>query len=337
MGGLGNDCYIVDQVTDLVDENGGGGTDIVQSSVTFSLVNTGYLKGSIENLTLIGTAGINGTGNALANVIVGNGGSNLLAGLGGADSLDGGAGIDTATYAASSAGVSVSLIMHAGSGGDAQGDKLFNIENLIGSNFNDTLEGDGGANTLTGMNGIDTVSYEHASGAVTVNLATTSAQSTGGAGNDTLSGFENITGSQFNDTLIGTAGANTILGGNGADKITGAGGADILTGGSGTDRFIFSAVGDSSPAARDTITDFLAGIDKIDLSLIDAKTAASGNQAFLYGDHNSKVVANSVTWYEDLLHGNTIVQADYNGNTTVDFQIVLQGTNLGLHATDFIL
>ena len=87
-----------------------------------------------------------------------------------------------------------------GIGGDAEGDRLSNIENLTGSNFDDTLEGNAGNNLLVGGLGIDTVSYANAtSGAngqgVTVNLALTSAQNTIRAGTDTLSGFENLTGS----------------------------------------------------------------------------------------------------------------------------------------------
>jgi Ca2+-binding RTX toxin-like protein len=179
------------------------------------------------------------------------------------------------------------------------------------------------------------VSYEHATGAVTVNLATTVAQNTVGAGSDTLTGFENVTGSQFNDTLTGTAGVNTIIGGSGSDKIAGAGGADILTGGADGDIFIFKAAADSAPGLADIITDFLAGTDKIDLSLIDASAALSGNQAFLFGGINSNVVANSVTWF--VSGGNTIVQADFNGNTLADIQIVLNGSSLNLHGTDFLL
>ena len=127
MGGLGNDTYVVDNTGDVVTENANEGIDTVQAAVTYTLA------ANVENLTLTGTGNINGTGNALDNVIVGNGGNNILAGLGGADTLDGGAGTDTASYAASSSGVTVSLATGTGSGGDAQGDTLVNIENLTGS------------------------------------------------------------------------------------------------------------------------------------------------------------------------------------------------------------
>ena len=336
VGGDGNDSYTVDNSGDFIDETGGSGIDIVNTSMTFSLADAVHVKGDVENPTLMGTSGINGTGNALDNAITGNGGANILARLGGADILDGGAGVDTVTYAASSAGVNVSLMTSAGSGGDAEGDTLINIEKLTGSAFDDTLEGDGAANVLNGGTGIDTVSYEHAVAGVTVNLATTGAQA-GGAGSDTLSGFENLTGSQFDDILSGTSGANTIVGGAGNDKITGGGGSDILVGGAGTDTFIFKAAADSAPSLSDLIGDFLAGTDKIDLSVIDSNTAVSGNQAFLYGGENQNVVANSVTWFTDQASGNTIIQADLNGNSVADMQIVLTGINPNLHAADFVL
>ena len=174
---------MVDNTGDVVTENANEGTDTVQAAVTYTLA------ANVENLTLTGTGTINGTGNALDNVIIGNSGNNILAGLGGADTLDGGAGTDTASYAASSSGVTVSLAAGTASGGDAQGDTLISIENLTGSGFNDTLEGNGANNVLNGGAGTDTVSYEHAGAAVTVSLATTAAQNTGGAGTDTLSGL----------------------------------------------------------------------------------------------------------------------------------------------------
>ena len=70
--------------------------------------------------------------------------------------------MDTASYATSSSGVTVSLMTGTGSGGDAEGDTLLNIENLTGSNFDDTLEGNTVNDTLDGGLGIDTVSFAHA-------------------------------------------------------------------------------------------------------------------------------------------------------------------------------
>ena len=93
-GGDGNDTYMVDDAGDIVDEIGGSGIDIVRSAVSFSLTDDLNFRGEIENLTLLGSAAINGTGNALANLIVGNTGANQLDGLAGNDTISGGAGRD---------------------------------------------------------------------------------------------------------------------------------------------------------------------------------------------------------------------------------------------------
>ena len=159
----------------MANETGGDGTDTVLSSISFSLADSTHAIGSIENLTLTGSGAINATGNALNNVLIGNSAANVLIGGAGADTLDGGGGVDTASYATSGSGVAVSLVAGTGIGGDAEGDRLFNIENLTGSNFNDTLEGNAGNNTLVGGAGIDTVSYANATAGtngqgVTVNL-----------------------------------------------------------------------------------------------------------------------------------------------------------------------
>jgi Ca2+-binding RTX toxin-like protein len=139
-GGTGNDTYVVDNKSDVVNETNGEGIDTVISSISFSLSDAAHAIGNIENLTLTGSGKVNATGNALDNTLIGNSASNVLIGGGGADILDGGGGIDKASYATSGLGVTVSLALGIGSGGDAQGDRLSNIENLTGSNFNDTLE-----------------------------------------------------------------------------------------------------------------------------------------------------------------------------------------------------
>ena len=124
-GGTGNDTYVVDNVGDVVNETGGDGTDMVQSSISFSLADPVHAIGSIENLTLTGTGAINATGNELDNVLIGNSGNNILAGLGWCRSPGRWCGaVDTASYAASASGVAVSLATGTGSGGDAQGDTL---------------------------------------------------------------------------------------------------------------------------------------------------------------------------------------------------------------------
>jgi LysM repeat protein len=121
---------------------------------------------------------------------------------------------------------------------------LVNIENLTGSNYNDTLEGDGGNNKLVGGAGFDTVSYADATSGVTVNLGKTSAQNTIGAGTDTLSGFESLTGSQFNDNLVGSKGNDVLAGLSGNDWLDGAKGADYMIGGQGHDGYVVDNKGD---------------------------------------------------------------------------------------------
>jgi Ca2+-binding RTX toxin-like protein len=183
--------------------------------------------------------------------------------------------------------------------------------------------------------GVDTVSYEHAAAGVTVSLALTTAQNTIAAGIDTLTAFENLTGSSHDDVLTGNSAANVLTGGDGNDILNGGSGADTLIGGLGNDTFVFKVLADSSPAAPDTIDDFIHGSDKIDLSALDANLSVAGNQAFSFGGQNSSAVAHSVTWFEN--GGNTIIQADANGNTSADFLVVLKGVGLHLTASDFIL
>ena len=93
-GGAGNDTYIVDNVSDSIQEDANAGTDTIQSSITWSIATLT----NIENLTLTGTTAINGTGNAGNNVVIGNTGNNTITGGTGKDTLTGGLGIDRFDY-----------------------------------------------------------------------------------------------------------------------------------------------------------------------------------------------------------------------------------------------
>ncbi len=153
--------------------------------------------------------------------------------------------------------MTVNLAAGTGIGGDAQGDTLTGIENLYGTTFDDTLIGDAGANDLRSHNGndtirggagadninggagVDTADYSTSSAGVTINLATGTGAG-GDAQGDTLAGFENVTGSTFNDTLIGDAGANDLRGDVGDDVIRGGAGADRIGGAAGVDTADYS-------------------------------------------------------------------------------------------------
>jgi Ca2+-binding RTX toxin-like protein len=145
-------------------EQPGEGIDTVQSYVSY------VLPDNVENLQLMERSfDINGTGNALDNILTGNREANILDGGAGNDTMIGGAGEDTASYITAMSGVSVSLaIAGAQATGGSGSDTLISIENLIGSNFNDKLTGNSGANRLEGYAGNDTLD--------------------GGTGNDTMLG-----------------------------------------------------------------------------------------------------------------------------------------------------
>ena len=303
--------------------------------------NSNSMTGTSSNDTMLGLAGNDTLNGGIGNDALNGGiGNDTLIGGAGVDALDGGAGIDRANYAASSLGVNVSLAAGTASGGDAQGDTLTNIENLTGSAFNDVLEGNAGDNRLIGGDGIDTLSYERAGSGVTVSLAVTSTQTTGGAGADRSSGFENLTGSAFNDFFTGSSAANVLVGLNGNDMLSGGGGADTLiggagndtlTGGSGSDFFQFnSALSGTSNA--DTVTDFNVAADTVQLenaifTALGTTTGTLGSGMFFRGaaahDADDRIIYNDLTG---------ALVYDFNGNAAGGAtQFATLGTGLGTH------
>ncbi|MGO1074132.1 beta strand repeat-containing protein [Inquilinus sp. CA228] len=253
--------------------SGGNGVDSAEytgsAAVSVNLLTGTGTGGDAQGDTLSGIENLFGTlfadtftGDAGANILAGGDGDDVLLGGGGGDQLRGGNDVDTASYAGSAAAVQVDLSAGTGTGGDAQGDTLTNIENLIGSSFNDTLTGNAGANALNGgagndqFNGhagadsfvggagIDTVFFNTSTAGINANL-TTGVGLGGDSAGDTYSGIENLVGSAFADAMNGDAGVNTLDGGAGDDVLAGRGGADILQGGAGIDSATYgsSAVG----------------------------------------------------------------------------------------------
>jgi Ca2+-binding RTX toxin-like protein len=167
IGGAGNDVLNGGAGIDRADYSAATGTVTVNLSTgtasgtqigTDSLAAIEQVIGGAGNDSLTGGGGNELLdGRAGADTISGGGGDDTLIGGAGVDTLDGGAGVDTADYSASAAAVSVNLASGKGSGGDANGDILSNIENIIGSANADNLVGSSAANRLVGGAGTDTL------------------------------------------------------------------------------------------------------------------------------------------------------------------------------------
>ena len=191
IGGLGNDTYTVDNVGDIVTETSTLATEIdtVNASVTYTL------SANVENLTLTGTANINGTGNTLANTLTGNSANNTLNGGNGNDILNGGAGIDT----------------------------------LIGGLGNDTYIVDNVGDIVTETSTLATeIDIVYSSVTYTLSGNVENLTFTGTAN-------INGTGNTLANTLTGNNGNNILTGNAGNDVLTGNGDSDILVGGTGND------------------------------------------------------------------------------------------------------
>ncbi len=288
-GGMGNDTLIGRAGNDSLD--GGQGSDTASYaqaggavssnlSATFQprtsvdgdggqddLIEIENIVGSSFGDVLLGdTAGNVFDGGGGGDSLVGGNGDDTFIGRAGVDTLDGGQGIDTASYTFASGPVTSNLAANAqprtSADGDGGQDNLTDIENLIGSNFadtitgdpghnriqgnggndtlrgglgNDTLIGESGNDSLLGEDGADTASYETAPAGVTSNLKNDRTNQDGHGNTDNLDSIETLMGSNFDDTLTGDKGANLIVGLAGNDFLVGGKANDSLTGGNGDD------------------------------------------------------------------------------------------------------
>jgi Ca2+-binding RTX toxin-like protein len=326
-GGRGNDTYIVDNFSDEVVENpsvSGGGLvivseiDTVQSSISYTLTN------NVENLTLLGIANLNGTGNDSYNLLQGNAGENFLFGLGGDDTLYGYAGNDS-LY------------------GDAGNDTLY------GGSGNDYIDGGSGNDYMVGGRGDDTYVVNSVDDQVVelplaiIGSGIDTVQSSidytlplfvenlifvgnfningigdalnnrlqGNSGNNILSGLggdDSLIGGLGNDALRGGEGNDQLDGGDGDDWLNGEAGNDIIDGGDGYD--VFAVFGDFNYTLTNTQfigegTDTLVNIEEANLfggssnNIFDT-TEFTGNVILYGGAGDDLLFAGSG---EDLLYG----------------------------------
>jgi Ca2+-binding RTX toxin-like protein len=307
-GGDGNDLYFVDNASDVITDAAGGGIDEVRTSVSYTLAGTS----EIEKITAIGDGAINLTGNAIAQTITGNAAANVLAGLGGNDTLTGGAGNDTFLF---NAGGGKDVITDFETGDILKVDGYTSAQSITQSGSDVVI-------VLTSADQITLQNTDVATVQAGIQFDTGTGGGTGGGGgtpggpsegDDTLTGTtrgDTINGLGGNDTILGLAGSDKLLGGDGNDVLRGGAGADTLTGGAGADLFVFEAGGNN-----DKVTDFVSGVDKIDLHLLSGVSSADIKTA--------------------LNNGNTIISVDTTHDGRADFTITLTGVS-HVDAGDFI-
>ncbi len=293
-GGPGDDTYVVESERDSVIEDPNQGTDTVLSSIDW------ILGPNIENLTLMGTQTINGTGNDLNNILIGNTASNLLIGASGDDILDGGLGND---------------FLEGGFGNDLY---------LFGRGYGQDIISDDGGNgdTLRFALGVeqDDVEITREGDSVIFRIKGTLDQvwdpewitkpsnrlekiefgdGTLLSGDDVTDLFKEIRGTSGEDDLKGTSGTDRIYGLEGDDILNGFAGDDLLVGGPGDDTYIVDSMGDVVSEAlnegTDTVLssiDYTLGENLENLTLLSGAVRGTGNELnnFLVGNSASNLL-----------------------------------------------
>ena len=271
------------------------------------------------------------TGGAGNDALYGDAGNDLFFSSAGADYFDGGEGYDVLSYAAASAGIILDVAT-TGTGGEAQDDLVFNVEEIVGSEFDDTIAGGTLDDVIIGGGGADMLN--------------------GGDGNDTLSGGRQndiIYGGTGNDLILGELGADILYGGEGNDKVLGGNRDDQLFGESGNDK-LFAGNGNDY-VEGDIGTDIIRGGDQDDVLYGgdggDKMFGGTGRDT-LYGDGGDDILFGRGGF--DILSGgagddtmsggfnsDTFIFADNFGNDTItDFSATVDAERLDFSAvTEF--
>jgi Ca2+-binding RTX toxin-like protein len=343
LGGVGDDIYVVAQTGDVVAENSGEGTDLIQSSITYTLGT------NVENLTLTGSGRVNGTGNELDNVLTGNGsnntldgsaGNDVLDGRGGSDTLIGGSGNDiyvvaqTADVVIESANEGTDLVQASVTytlGNDIEnltltgssaisgtGNALDNV--LIGNSGSNTLTGNGGNDTLDGGSagtdklkggtGDDVYIVGRSSGITITENANEGTDTVKASVTYTLgstSNLENVTltgTSAINAT--GNSAANVLIGNDGNNTLTGSAGNDTLIGGNGADIYSYSS-GHGADTIDNSSTD--AAQDRLNVTNLTRSQVTftqSGNDLLMSRNGSSTDSVRVANWF-----ANNTAQLDF--------------------------
>ncbi len=312
------------------------------SSVLGGRHNLGIARGATVENAISGSGNDKLLGNSAANVLDAGGGHDTIYGGLGGDTIYGGSGDDV--YILDEGATGFSLHDTAGwdelqsyASVDLGSSSMAGIDSirLLGSgNHNITANDD--ANYMVGNSGANVLDAGGGNDSLY-----------GGLGADTLHGGDGRdildAGSQ-NDRLEGGLSNDSLYGGAGNDTLGGGAGADLLHGGDGRDVFVFTSMADLStdPAQPDVIDGFRSGVDKIDLSQIDASSLDAGNNAFTFlrnaafsTDDGGEIYARKFN-NPGKVNDYTMIYLDVDGDNIADGFIKLTGLH-NLKASDFIL
>jgi len=316
-GGAGNDVLETGGGNDVLD--GGIGTDtwsflggeveISSAGVTASLALQGGAQDTEQGM-MTATGFENLSGSLYDDNLTGDGNDNIILGDLGSDTLNGGAGNDT-LYG--DGRIQIDSHLTGGSGPITQfanADDV-DIDGDLNPDFvsgNDTIDGGAGDDFMDGGRGIDTASFASWSEGVTVSIGTNGngfASNDAGTETDTLRNFENISGSAFNDFIVGSNDSNVLTGGDGGDALFGRGGSDTMLGGNGDD-FLRGSDGDD-------ILNGGAGFDRVS-SFVDVPVVG------IHFDLNIQGVAQNTGQGMD-----TLIGIEHASGTTLDDTLIGNG------------
>lgn len=317
-GGAGDDVYYVDQYSDdgnsfnddRIIELQGGGLDLVNSTVSYSISNS-Y---EVENLTLIGSAAINGTGNANNNVLTGNGATNILMGDLGDDFLFGGAGDDILYGGAGQDrldGGTGADLMSGGDGADIYVLDTFSDDG-ISTNDDQVIEfANGGEDTI-----IASFSYTLGSELENLTLTGSAISGTGNSKANILNGnglANTLSGMDGNDIINGARGDDLLRGGGGNDVIDGGDGNDSLYGDIGNDSLLGGAGNDiiSGGAGNDTINGQSGQDTLIGGSGRDSLNGGTDTDVFRFNFGDTTTVSTSIDIITDFTTGSDKIDLDF--------------------------
>ncbi|WP_417606260.1 choice-of-anchor D domain-containing protein [Primorskyibacter flagellatus] len=319
LGSDGDDTLTGDTLVNVL--RGGAGADVLtgtgedwldyrgSDAVTVNLLTATFLGGDAVGDTVSGLPNLLGT--AEADSLTGDANDNIIRGGGGHDTMDGGAGFDWLDYRDASAAVMIDTGTSVAAGW-ATGDSFTGFEGVIGSDFADNLTGSNsaavdevfrgglGADTLDGGLGIDWLDYRGGAGPVSVSLDA-GVGTDGDAAGDVVSGFENLIGTGFGDTLEGDGNANLIRGGDGADEINGLGGDDTLMGQDGDDTFIFGAGSDDIYGGAGTDTLNVSGRNSADFTIVTNSATHVTMTDLTFGDVDELYYVESIVFADTTL------------------------------------